>query len=113
MDLVCIIIHILHAQNSENFMFFQIPKLKGQNSFFSFLATLAVTILFYLISSLPLMLCTLQRGWTQADLGRYHGPVSFALMLFVFSGILFGVMFSTRYIHRRAVTTVLDRKSVV
>src|SRR5690625_6318661 len=62
MDSICIIIHILHAQNSENFMFFQNPKLKGQNSFFSFLATLAVTILFYLISSLPLMLYTLQRG---------------------------------------------------
>jgi len=92
-------------------MFFQNPKLKGQNSFFSFLATLAVTILFYLISSLPLMLYTLQRGWTQADLGRYHGPFSFALMLFVFSGILFGVMFSTRYIHRRAVTTVFTGAS--
>src|SRR5690625_5998193 len=104
MDSICIIIHILHAQNSENFMFFQNPKLKGQNSFFSFLSTLAVTILFYLISSLPLMLYTLHRGWTQSDLGRYHGPVSFALLLFVFSGFLFVVMFSSLYIHRLAVS---------
>lgn len=92
-------------------MFFQNPKLKGQNSFFSFLATLAVVILFYLISSLPLMLYSFQQGWSQSDLGRYHGPVSFALMLFVFSGILFGVMFATRRIHRRAVITVFTGAS--
>src|SRR5699024_7304471 len=85
--------------------------LKGQNSFFSFLATLAVTILFYLISSLPFMLYTLQRGLNQSDISRYLGPFPFALMLFVFSGILFGVMIGTKYIHRRPVLSVFSGAS--
>lgn len=92
-------------------MFFQNPRLKGQNSFFSFLATLAVTILFYLISSLPFMLYTLQKGLSQSDISRYLGPFPFALMLFVFSGILFGVMAGTKYIHRRPVLTVFTGAS--
>lgn len=46
-------------------------------------------------------------GASGTELQSYQGPVAFALMLFIFSGILFGLLVATRRIHRRSALSVL------
>ncbi len=87
--------------------FFQNARLKGENSFINFIYTVLITILFYLFTSLPFLIYSLIYGLSGTDLNRYLGPIPFALMLFIFSGLLIGILVATKKIHNRPIMTVL------
>lgn len=87
--------------------FFQNARLKGQNSFISFIFSIALIGVFYIITSLPFTLYTVAQGFTNDDLSTYEGPLKLALILLVFSGILIGVLIATPVIHKRPVLSVL------
>lgn len=86
--------------------FFQNARLKGVNSFFSFILSLLLIFGFYVLTSLPFTLFSLMNGMDQESISQYQGPLGFALVLFVFSGILVGVILATRWIHHRPVQSV-------
>lgn len=91
--------------------FFQNARLQGVNSFFSFVLTVLIIIGFYILTSVPFTLYSIMQGFTQEDMVAYQGPLTFALVLFVFSGILIGVLVATRVIHHRSVLSVLTGAS--
>lgn len=86
--------------------FFQNARVKGENSFLYFIYTVVITIVFYFITSLPFLIFSLLKGFTNTELQAYQGPVAFALMLFIFSGILFGIVVATKKIHGRPILSV-------
>lgn len=87
--------------------FFQNARVKGKNSFLDFIFTVVITILFYFITSLPFIIYSLFSGFSDLEAQAYQGPVAFALMLFIFSGIFFGILVATRRIHHRPILSVL------
>lgn len=87
--------------------FFQNARVKGENSFLYFIYTVLITILFYFITSLPFLVLSIFQGFSDTELTAYQGPVSFALMLFIFSGIFIGILIATKKIHKRSVLSVL------
>lgn len=87
--------------------FFQNARLKGQNSFISFVYSIVLIGVFYIITSLPFTLFTVAQGMTNNELSTYEGPLKLALILLVFSGILIGVLIATPVIHKRPVLSVL------
>lgn len=87
--------------------FFQNARLKGENSFISFVFAVLTIVGFYILTSVPFTLYSIIQGFTSDDMATYQGPLTFALVLFVFSGILIGVLVATRTIHKRPVLSVL------
>ena len=55
---------------------------------------------------MPFAFFSMMKGIVREDISDYQGPVGFALVLFVFSGILIGVLIATRWIHRRSTLTI-------
>lgn len=88
--------------------FFQNAQSKGVNSFLSFILSLLLIFGFYIVTSMPFGLYAMIQGIGGEEVSSYHGPVGFALVLFVFSGILFGVIFATRWIHKRPIISVFS-----
>lgn len=88
-------------------MFFQNARIKGQNGIMNFLMTAVLIIFCYMLSSVPFILYAYKNGISQEEAVRYSGPWPFALMLFVFAGLLVGVLLGTKYVHRRSPLSVL------
>lgn len=91
--------------------FYQNATEKGRNSFLYFITAIAVTFAFYLLTSLPFLFYSIMKGMSGTEVTQYQGPLSFALMLFVFAGILFGILVATRKVHKRAPISVLTGAS--
>lgn len=88
-------------------MFFQKARLIGKNSFFDFTLTVIITLFFYIITSIPFILYAWLNGLTDSELTSFQGPFAFALMLFVFAGLMIGIFVGTRYYHQRPILSVL------
>ena len=86
--------------------FFQNARLKGENSFISFVFSVLTIVGFYILTSVPITLYSIIQGFTSDDMVTYQGPLTFALVLLVFSGILIGVLVATRTIHKRPFLSV-------
>ncbi len=86
--------------------YFQNAREKGVNSFLAFVLSLLLIFGFYVLTSMPFALYAQFQGVIGEDMSQYQGPLSFALLLFIFSGILFGVIVATKSIHKRPVLSV-------
>src|SRR5690554_1407235 len=99
-------LYFCRAQNTENLRYFQNAREKGVNSFLAFVLSLLLIFGFYVLTSMPFALYAQFQGVIGEDMSQYQGPLSFALLLFIFSGILFGVIVATKSIHKRPVLSV-------
>lgn len=87
--------------------FYQNAREKGKNSLLDFTITFVISLAFYFITSIPLLIYTVINGLSQEELMGYTGPIGFALMLFVFAGFIIGIFVGTKYVHKRPILSVL------